>query len=895
VLPSQETLCFLVTALSLPARLDAPARERPSAPAAAFPAELDRYIANVLKQRQIPGIAIAVVRNDSILVAKGYGVRRLGSPDPVDENTVFDIASLTASFTATAAAILVDRGVLKWDEPVKQYLPDLVLPTDMLTRQATVRDFLSHRTGIEPANAMWMLTALDRREVLRRMRYLRSLVPLRRTMVYSNIGYTLVGEAAANAARTTFENLLRDLLIVPLEMSSTSEAFEQGAERRNVAARHITVAGRQEAIPRNLQRRVIGPAVAVQSSVLDLTRWMRLHLNSGVLDGKRFVSDSTMRAMHSIQVINPTTPSMRAARLVQDTVIGYGMGWQIADYRGHRAWWHAGNADGQLAYMALFPDDRLGITLLINTGSAPQIDLALLNRIADTYLGYEPRDWAAEAFARLPAMDSARNANERALTAMRVSASPSASVAAYAGRYEHPVFGPVWVRLAGSGLTLQMGEGQVADLEYHGLDAFYAVWRDPFFRENYGTHVAFTRGGDSVVALTMAMNGFTARKTGERGERAVASSNPARPDLTGVEQILGKWNLRVVASPDISSSWLEVDRSGSAAIVGRFVGFIGGARPIANIEWSQGIARFTIPTEWEWPSGDIRFEVRPTGDSLVGTMVRSSDGTMRAFVGKRSPTLRYVMPLAWTPPVPLFNGKDLSGWTVAPTARSLPNYWTVRDGVLVNADNEGANLMTVQRFQDFKVHAEFRLPERGTSGLFPRGRYWVILGTRAQPDPFHGTTGAVHKFLIPNENAGLGPNVWQAVDITLVGRRITVVINGKAVIVDQLIPGPTGSAIDIDEAAPGPIMIQGEETRVEFRNITISVPSGEATPAARSSGAIGRMGVGASPGTSVRPSLGGEARNVDRRCEMDDYSPESCRRANTRWTIGSKKLSGNAS
>jgi hypothetical protein len=291
----------------------------------------------------------------------------------------------------------------------------------------------------------------------------------------------------------------------------------------------------------------------------------------------------------------------------------------------------------------------------------------------------------------------------------------------------------------------------------------------------------------------------------------------------GAEAIVGKWDLRMLAPRDVFASWLEVERSGFAALVGRFVGLIGGARPIGKIEWSGGVARFTIPTEWEVPSGDMQFEVRPIGDSLVGTMVRPG-GIAQGFVGKRAPILRRAMPAAWSEPTVLFNGKDLTGWTIAPTARSLPNFWVVRDGILANTTREGSNLMTVQRYEDFKLHVEFRLPPKGTSGVFPRGRYWVMLHDKPNPEPFRGTTGAVHRFLIPNEDAALGPDVWQSIDITLVGRRITVVVNGKTVIADQIIPGVTGSAIDSDEAAPGPIMLQGEETAVEFRNITIRVP-----------------------------------------------------------------------
>jgi CubicO group peptidase (beta-lactamase class C family) len=804
-------------------------------PAERFPAELDRYIENVRAQWQIPGIAIAIVRNDSTLVTKGYGVRSLGSPDRVDANTVFDIASLSKSFTATVAAILVDRGVIRWDEPVQTYLPNLVLPNDTLTAQATIRDFLSHRTGIEPANMMWVPTAVTRDEVLTRMRYLRTVAPARRAMVYSNVGYTVAGEAIAAAARRPLEELLRDLVIKPLGLTSTTWTYEQAATMQNLAASHAPIGGSQRVIPRELQRRTISAAAGVQSSANDLGRWLRLHLNNGTLDGKRFVSDSAMRALHSVQVPIATTPAMRAARLVQDsTGIGYGMGWQVVDYRGHRMVWHTGNGDGQIAWMAIYPDDRLGIAVLVNTWSAPNVHMALLNRIADTYLGYAERDWAVELVGRPPtaqrvaALDSARAARGQAMAAMRSVSAPRVPLAAFAGRYDNPAFGPVWIRSEGSGLTLQMGGGRVADLEYHGSDAFYVLWRDPFFRENYGTHLVFTFSGDSVASFTTILNRdrFTAQKA---GVQAAAVSPPAPVPArapAAAEAIVGAWDLRVLAPNDVFASWLEVERSGYIALVGRYVGLIGGARPIAKIDWSarDSTARFTIPSEWNEPPGDVRFEVRVRGDSLTGTILHV-DGSMRAFVGKRAPALRRPQPVAWSEPVSLFNGKDFSGWTVAPTARSLPNFWKVRDGALFNDGIEGSNLMTVQRFQDFKLHVEFRLSKGGGAGIFPRGRYWVILSNRSEPEPHKGTTGAIHRFLIPNENASLGPDVWQTVDITLVGRRITVVVNGKSVITDAIVPGVTGSAIDSNEGEPGPIMLQGEEQRVEFRNITISVPS----------------------------------------------------------------------
>jgi CubicO group peptidase (beta-lactamase class C family) len=511
-----------------------------------FPQELDAYIARAAAASDVPGLAIAVVRNDSVLVAKGYGVRELGKPGLVDENTIFDVASLSKSFTSAMIATLVDDGVLHWDDPVRRHLPGLVLPNDDLTAQATLRDFLSHRTGLEPANTMWVMTAVNRTEVVKRARHLRVAAPLRARMIYSNVGYTIAGEAAAAVARTSLEALLRGRVIRPLRLDSTTWSYAQAASMTNVAVPHATIEGRQQPIRREAQRHAIAAAGGVQSSVHDLARWMRFHLNDGVLDGKRIVSDSSMQVMHSIQAPIPTTAAMRAARLVQDsTRIGYGMGWQIMDYRGHPMLWHTGNGDGQAAFMAILPRDRLGVVVVVNTWSAPLIHGALANRILDTYLGYEARDWAGEALARIPGMKAEADSTWHAMTRGKGGNPSSRANAAYMGAYEEPLFGPVFVRSDSSGLVLQMGEGQQADLEHHSGDRFLALWRDPLFRENFSTTIEFGASADSIVSLETRINRdrFTARKgahaLGEPGvvwrpswprtEIAILAGNPSQP------------------------------------------------------------------------------------------------------------------------------------------------------------------------------------------------------------------------------------------------------------------------------------------------------------------------------------------------------------------------------
>jgi hypothetical protein len=334
-------------------------------------------------------------------------------------------------------------------------------------------------------------------------------------MVYSNVGYTIAGEAAAAAAKTTIEGLLRDLVIQPLGLHSTTWSYEQAATMANVASGHATIDSIQRPIRRETQRHAIEAAGAVQSSASDLARWMRFHLNDGVLDGKRFVSRASIHETHSVQAAIPTTPAMRAARMVEDsTGTGYGMGWQVMDYRGHRMIWHTGGGDGYVAFMALLPHDRLGVLVLVNTWSAPLVHAALVNRIFDVCLGYPYRDWSGEALARVPRMIAEGESAYSVLVSGKVPGGPPRPLAAYTGRYEEDLFGPVFVRQTPRGLELQMGAGEKADLEHHHGDDFLVRWRDPLYRENFTTMLHFRATGDSINSLNVRISRdeFTARK-----------------------------------------------------------------------------------------------------------------------------------------------------------------------------------------------------------------------------------------------------------------------------------------------------------------------------------------------------------------------------------------------
>jgi hypothetical protein len=252
-------------------------------------------------------------------------------------------------------------------------------------------------------------------------------------------------------------------------------------------------------------------------------------------------------------------------------------------------------------------------------------------------------------------------------------------------------------------------------------------------------------------------------------------------------------------------------------LVGAFVNMVGSARPIARIDYKDGNFKFVIPPQWNDDEGDNTVVGRLVGDSITGT-IAYANGRKHAFRGARAPSLRRAVAPTRDLPVTLFNGRDLTGWK---TLGEGQNQWEAADGVLRNK-GAGVDLATERQFTDFKLHVEFRYPKGSNSGIYLRGRYEVQVEDTPGTEPKIDGIGAVYGHLIPNELAALGPDRWQSYDITLIGRRVTIVLNGKTIVADQVIPGITGGALDSHEGNPGPLFLQGDHGPVEYRNIVIT-------------------------------------------------------------------------
>jgi hypothetical protein len=287
--------------------------------------------------------------------------------------------------------------------------------------------------------------------------------------------------------------------------------------------------------------------------------------------------------------------------------------------------------------------------------------------------------------------------------------------------------------------------------------------------------------------------------------------------------IIGRWDLTVKDGDREYPSWLEVRLSGYRTLVGSYVGQFGSARPISEITFKteNRSFRFVIPPQWEKRTTPIVFEGSLDGDLLRGGTA-NDQGKPIQWEGRRAPSLERQGQPKWGAAIKLFNGRDLTGWKAR--SATVKNGWVVRDGLLANAQ-PGNDLLTEQKFTDFRLNAEFRYPKGSNSGIYLRGRYEVQIEDNFGKLPDSHYIGGVYGFLTPRINAAKKAGEWQTMELTLLGRVLTVVLNGEPVIERQAIPGITGGALDSDEGAPGPILLQGDHGPVEFKDLTLT-PAG---------------------------------------------------------------------
>ncbi len=464
---------------------------------------LDAYIQEAMEDWEVPGLAIAIVKDGEVVFAEGYGERILGGGQPVDEHTLFAIASTTKAMTVAALGMLVDEGVVDWDDRVIDHLPALRLEDPYVTRHLTVRDLLSHRTGISRSDNVWIAGPFDRDEVVRRARFLAQVRGFREGYGYNNIMFMIAGEVVEAASGMPWPDFIESRLFEPLGMERSTPRASVVADRENVAGSHSRSDGQVIHVPHR-DYDALGPAGSIFSSAHDMARWLRLQLNHGTFQGNRLLDSTTVAEMHAAQTVMGVDSVDH--RLFPSTHFrAYGLGWRMQDYQGRKIVQHTGSVNYMRTQVGMIPEEEIGFVAFTNLSSS-DLQSALMYRVFDALLGVPETDWSAEYLVldRRSAQRSQEREEEREEARME-GTEPSLSLEAYAGTYADSLYGEMEVSVEDGGLVLRYTPDYTADLSHWHHDTFRAQWRRPGYGHSF---VTFTLDPRARVE-SMEVPGFT--------------------------------------------------------------------------------------------------------------------------------------------------------------------------------------------------------------------------------------------------------------------------------------------------------------------------------------------------------------------------------------------------
>jgi CubicO group peptidase (beta-lactamase class C family) len=480
--------------------------------------DFDAYAAKAMKDWKVPGMAIAIVRNDSVVFARGYGVRKLDEAAAVDPHTVFAIGSSSKAFTSAAVAMLVDDGKMKWDVPVTTYLPWFQMYDPYVARELTVRDALSHRSGLARGDFAWYAANYDRDDILRRVRYLKPSWSFRSNFGYQNIMYLAAGQAAATASGRDWDTLIHERIFAPLGMRESYTSIRPLASLPNVAQPYALLDGTVTFVPyANIDN--IGPAGSINSTVLDMAQWIRLQLGDGKIAGKQLVSKANLDQTHTPQTVIRYEPPW-SLYFPEAHIMTYGMGWFVNDYKGTVAVHHGGNIDGMSSLVALLPEHKLGAVILTNMNGS-LLPFVMAHRIFDDELKLPPSDWSGQMRLKADSLEQRGREAASKIEAARVpNTRPSLALDKYAGTYTDSLYGDMTVRLQDGKLTLAYGGESDAELEHWHYDTFRVVWKNRLLGRPFATFVV--DGTPKVAAMRLENIGEFVR-VAAKPEAAAAS------------------------------------------------------------------------------------------------------------------------------------------------------------------------------------------------------------------------------------------------------------------------------------------------------------------------------------------------------------------------------------
>ena len=472
-------------------------------PAAGPPPGLDALVAEVMATFEVPGLALAIVKDGRTVVARGYGVRDMDRPGPVDAHTLFGIASNTKAFTATALALLVEEGRLEWDAPVIRYLPWFRLSDPFVTAEITVRDLLVHRSGLGLGAGdllLWPATTYTSEEIVRRLAEVPLSTSFRSAYAYDNVLYVVAGQLLEEVSGLSWDDFVTTRILRPAAMPDAVTDYEAARASGNLAATHARIDGRVRRVTAHPSHND-KPAGGILASATDMARWMTVQLDSGRVEGgERLFAPSTTRQLWELVTPIPTRPPPPEAAPLRANFNGYALGFFVRDYRGRKLVTHTGGLQGFVSRLTLVPELGLGVAVLTNAEEGAAFN-AVTQEVLDHYLDAPDHDWLGTYRTLGARRDSAVADRDRAAAAERDTASrPSLPLAAYAGTLSDPWYGDVAIGLEDGRLVIRFAATPdlVGDLVHWQYDTFLARWRDRELRAD--AFVTFDLEPDGAIA-----------------------------------------------------------------------------------------------------------------------------------------------------------------------------------------------------------------------------------------------------------------------------------------------------------------------------------------------------------------------------------------------------------
>jgi CubicO group peptidase (beta-lactamase class C family) len=479
---------------------------------------VDRIVLNAMRAWDIPGAAVAIVRNDRVIHVAAYGVKEVGGSEPVTIDTLFQIGSASKAFTTTAIAMLADEKKVSWDEPVRNHLDYFRLSDVCADSMVTVRDLAAHRTGLERHDMLWDNSPWQREEVIRRISALELTKPFRNGYQYQNIMFIAAGEVVSQASGTPWDEFVRARIFAPLGMTRSVISDEDWRRSDHATGHRYDIRDGSIAPQRQIETANLGGAGAIKSTARDMANWLRFQLAGGTFDGKVLVTSRQLEETTTPQTVIRLGETTRESN-PETSLMAYGLGWFVQDYRGELLVSHSGSLNGFRAHVNLLPKRNTGFVILANAGRSRAV-VALRNSLADLLTRKEGRDWNSyylmiERKAHLRDRDAR---NERVAT-RHPNTTPSHPLSAYTGEFENRAYGKLTIAQSGGELVLRWNRFEFPLTHFH-----YDIFTAESFEDDVDEQIVFETGTTGEVnTLTFF---------GQRFQKARSQSEPRGGDAS---------------------------------------------------------------------------------------------------------------------------------------------------------------------------------------------------------------------------------------------------------------------------------------------------------------------------------------------------------------------------